>query len=197
MCIGISKFLTRVAAILSVAAFSAAFLLPAAPASACSCAMPKPPEEALRDATAVFSGRAVRIERPVFSPSSLDPVSVAIGVDRWWKGPGTARVTVKTAREGASCGYGFIEGREYLVYAYGDGNDLGVSACSRTKPLVSAGEDIAALGRGTPPLLPAGNTSVSDSPLKSPWAPGAAVAFSIGVLLAGAALGWFFRGRRA
>lgn len=165
-------------------ALSGGLLLPVAPALACSCIVPKPPQESLQEAAVVFSGRVVRVEAAVFSSSSLDPVTVTFAVDRWWKGPGTQRVTMKTAREGASCGYRFAEGSEYLVYAYasGDGNDLRVSSCSRTSPLASAGDDIAALGEVTPPFRPAVDTPdvFPDFPPTS----GSIAALSVGIVLA-------------
>ena len=77
--------------------------------------------------------------------SSLDPTTVRFEVDSVWKGPVDETISLETARSGASCGYTFTEGLEYLVYSR-DGET--VNLCSRTKPLFDAAEDMAALGEG-------------------------------------------------
>jgi len=185
------------AGIFFLAAFSAGFLLPAASARACSCAMPKPPQESLQEAVAVFSGRvaSVKTETSLFSSSSLDPVWVTFEVDRWWKGPGSNRVTVKTAREGASCGYGFVEGREYFVYAYAssEGSDLRVSSCSRTNPMELARDDIAALGEGK--ALPGEHAPAPVAAPGFPLTTGTTAALLAAAFFAGAVAYWFFRDR--
>jgi hypothetical protein len=122
------------------------------PACACSCAPPGPPLEELASSTAVFTGKVVSITKPfgVFG-SSADPVKVTIHVFTFWKSPVAQTITITTSRSGASCGYTFEKGSEYLVYAYGQENNLAVSLCSRTQPLVTAEEDLAVLGIGTAP----------------------------------------------
>ena len=55
-----------------------------------------------------------------------------------------------TRSQGSACGYPFEEGQEYLVYAYGK-QDLKVDACSETKQLSKADEDLALLGNGEKP----------------------------------------------
>lgn len=53
---------------------------------------------------------------------------------------------------GAGCGYPFQSGRSYLVYAdFADDGSLGVSLCSITRPIESAGEALSLLGKGVPP----------------------------------------------
>jgi hypothetical protein len=69
-------------------------------------------------------------------------------------------VTVYTASSSASCGYPFNQGQEYLIYAYRtDGsaqpfdypaNGFSTLLCTRTSLVSEAGEDLAALGPGSP-----------------------------------------------
>ena len=123
------------------------------PACACSCAPPGPPDEELARATAVFTGKVVGLGKPssVFG-SSADPIKVTFQVFTVWKGPVNKTITITTARSGASCGYTFEMGAEYLVYADGSENSLAVGLCSRTQPLVAAENDLAVLGYGTTSL---------------------------------------------
>lgn len=118
-------------------------------AFACSCAPPGSPSEELERSTAVFSGRVVGMEVPSGRiVSSADPVAVTFEVYTVWEGPRSDRVTVTTARWSLSCGYPFEAGKEYLVYARGEADDLQVSLCSHTKPLGLAAGDLDALGNG-------------------------------------------------
>ncbi|MBI4349637.1 MAG: hypothetical protein HY553_22570 [Elusimicrobia bacterium] len=140
-------------AIRAVALLSA--ILTARAASACSCRRPDPPRQALDRAAAVFAGRVVAMteENPRRDGmmSSMDPFRIEFAVSRSWKGPRRKALAARTVRDGASCGYRFEPGKEYLVFAYTDGGELWVGLCSRTKPLADAKEDLAALGRGKPP----------------------------------------------
>lgn len=118
---------------------------------ACSCIAPAPPAASLEAADAVFAGRVLSVDAGPDLPvtSSADPVLVRIAATRSWKGDATAMTTVVTARSSASCGFGFAEGAEYLVYArHDDDGILQVSLCSRTAPLAAAQDDLVALGPG-------------------------------------------------
>jgi hypothetical protein len=53
--------------------------------------------------------------------------------------------------DGATCGYPFKEGQEYLVYAYGKGEPFETDICNGTHPLSKADEDLALLGNGEKP----------------------------------------------
>lgn len=116
---------------------------------------PGPPQEELGDSAAVFAGEVVGIEvqdrgeGQVFS--SADPVAVTFRVSKVWKGPAFETLVVITARNGASCGYTFNVGQEYLVYTRGRQTLLETSICSRTQVYARYGEDIAALGPGIVP----------------------------------------------
>lgn len=129
-------------------------------AFACSCVIPGPPEAELARSVAVFSGIVVdRHEPGGLLVSSADPVRVTFEVYAVWKGPAYSTITITTARSGASCGYTFEEGQEYLVYAHGSTDSLMVSSCSRTMPLAAAEEDLRVLGVGTTAL--GGNPDIS------------------------------------
>jgi len=134
---------------------------------ACSCMLSSPAEE-LDHATHVFSGRVTAWEDPYAADviqDSLEPVTITLAVERVWKGDVGPTVQVQTARDGASCGFTFHMGEQYLVYAY----NSQVSLCSRTMGLASASEDLAALGTGHEPARE--TTAPSPHPTESPPAP--------------------------
>ena len=134
------------------------FLASPAPSYGCSCIVPGTPSEELEKSAAVFTGKVLSIEKnqrlkiPVVS--SDDPTDIArklkvnFQVDRVWKGYASETMSLGTAQYGASCGFTFVEGGEYLVYSR-DGAT--VSLCSRTKLISDAQEDLDALGAGNPP----------------------------------------------
>ena len=134
-------------------------VLPPTAVYACSCAPPGLPAEELERATAVFAGKVTEIDIPRgLLQSSADPVAVTFQVSEVWKGSVQPALVAKTARSGASCGYTFSIGQEYLVYANGTESDLEVWLCSRTTPLTAAAEDLLALGSGE---IPASDSSGS------------------------------------
>jgi hypothetical protein len=148
----LSRPLASVAAV-ALVAFVLLALLPDC-ASACSCAgyLAAPQERAqraLKESTAVFSGQVVNIGTGepggAWRPAT---VTVSFQVSEVWKGPQPETLEVSTPRDGASCGYPFKEGQEYLVYAYGKEELFKVSLCSETKPLSEASADLEALGNG-------------------------------------------------
>lgn len=123
---------------------------------ACSCAAPPSVEDALNQKDAVFSGKVIEMnekKRPIMS--SADPITVRLQVDQVWKGEVGKTQTISTARDGASCGFHFEVGHEYIIYAhaktYGGDERLETILCDRTKLLSAADEDLNTLGRGEPP----------------------------------------------
>ena len=140
-------------------------------AYACSCAEPGSPIEALETSAAVFVGRVVSIEG-AFDPdeapySPEDRTTVGFEVDGVWKGVVHERMYVTTRPDGASCGFAFAEGEEYVVYAHDsaevDGG-YGVYRCSRTALLSQAQADIDALGEGDAPRSGTGGPVPGQSP---------------------------------
>lgn len=131
----------------------------APPAYACSCAMPPDAQTALMHADAVFAGKVLgarevidwREFRP-FSKPIRKQLEVTLEVHSAWKGGSTSQVQVITDLSEASCGFEFQAGQSYLVYAsFGENNELGTHLCTRTAALAGAGEDLLALGQGSPP----------------------------------------------
>jgi hypothetical protein len=137
------------------------------PASACSCGGPGLPAQEFRKFNAVFTGRVLSIVDeyvPIFS--TLDRVLTAIGklpyfwvqagkyvgyridfrVNHSWKGVEKTIVTVDTGYGMGDCGYPFMVGNDYLVYAsypYGIPEHYWVtSICSRNAEISAASEDL-------------------------------------------------------
>jgi MYXO-CTERM domain-containing protein len=132
--------------LLALLAFSAP-VLSSLPALACSCE-PQTVEQAKQSAVAIFQGRVIAVEAaPSSSPDALPEKSVTLEVARSWRGvQQQGKVTLRTSESGASCGYSFVLGTSYLIYASGEPAKLEVHSCSRTRPLSDASEDLAALG---------------------------------------------------
>lgn len=128
-----------------------ASLCSAAPALACSCVFPTV-EQAKQDAVALFEGLVTSVvDAPASGPDAYPEHSVTLRVARSWRGlEQQEQVTLRTAKEGATCGYAFEVGTSYLVYAGGAPGKLEVNSCGRTRRLSEASEDLAALGAGTP-----------------------------------------------
>ena len=132
------------------------FLLNIAPTKSytCSCAAPGPVQDELERSDAVFKGEVIGVvdaKENSTLQSSADPIAFIIKVDEIWKGIDQTEVVIYTERDSASCGFNFIEGHEYLIYASKSEGDLHVSLCSRTTDLTSAAADIDILGKGTEP----------------------------------------------
>ncbi|HYE17437.1 MAG TPA: hypothetical protein VEA69_03275 [Tepidisphaeraceae bacterium] len=119
------------------------FAVPAALAS--KCAPPPPPAEAMGKCDAVFLGKVTAVERGDRS------IRVTIAVEKSWKGDAKAELVVSTGMDGGDCGYGFQQGKSYVVYAYARDKGLSTGTCSRTCHVDEAGEDLKALGEGKKP----------------------------------------------
>ena len=128
------------------------FLVNNALINACECISPAPPKESLEKSTAVFAGKVIDVDVPRgIVISTADPVKVTFEVSKVWKGPDYKTLVVTTARDGASCGYSFKQGEEYIIYTYGEGDKLSTGICSRTKPLANSQQDLEELGEGSLP----------------------------------------------
>lgn len=168
-------------------------------AYACSCAVQAGESEeerarqAVGDAEAVFAGEVTGVEKVSVGTviSSSDPVQVTFDVSRVWKGQTYETLTVETARSGASCGYDFDEGRQYLVYADntpvtgGDSETLQVGLCGATTPVPDTGAAVTLLGeRGTVPEAENPNPQGSQTNVTLPDTGGASL-FAMGVAVVG------------
>lgn len=108
--------------------------------NACSCIAISPEEEFMQ-AAAVFVGEVQAIE----IDEADHQKQVQFDLFHTWKGEfdssyysGYNQVTVATPLSGSACGYNFSLHEHYLVYARGIQNQLLVSSCSNTKPLLEA-----------------------------------------------------------
>ena len=131
--------------IVPVVALGLATLLLPSQAEACSCGAPPDPAIAADAAAAVFVGQvvsAVRTEGDTQLPSA--EVVYQFEVKSSYKGA-QGRVSVRTNASSAACGRTFVDGETYLVYASGSKEGLRDSACSRTRVIANATEDLAVL----------------------------------------------------
>ncbi len=118
----------------SIAIAIIAFTFAAAETSlACSCrlsqdSLKKQVSNAYKESAAIFSGTVKSVE----TAANGNEVIVKFSVKDTWKGAIGKEVTVMTALDSSMCGYDFEVGKEYLVYAYGTVDELGVGLCTRT-----------------------------------------------------------------
>jgi len=109
--------------------------------------MPRSPADALDSASAVFQGRVIAIEQP----DQLEiNYAVRLVVETVWKGAALAEIVVMSRQHDAICGYPFVLGQDYLVYAAEEREQLAVGLCSGTRPTSKAQADLNVLGPGTP-----------------------------------------------
>lgn len=150
--VSLTGTLRRLFRLLVIGILLASLLAQPKPASACSCALPDPPPVAFTNAHAVFVGDVTAINDPtwlartfLFLPivySSADPTLVHFQVSDSWKGVTTTTVTIRTAVGGASCGYSFDLGKQYVVYAYQYSRELETNICTRTSEAALATTDL-------------------------------------------------------
>lgn len=135
----------RVLFLLSVAVIA----LTADTALGCTCDAPQSPAQELKRATAVFSGKVVKIKRDKKVADIFARVEAVFKVKRVWKGVEQETISVFTSSISTACGYGFKKGITYLVYAYGnEEGKLYTSICSRTDRFEDWHEDMEELGPG-------------------------------------------------
>lgn len=136
--------------LLAPALLPALLLLSAARAEACTCGGPGAPCEAFGGAAAVFVGTVTGITNrprevlPEGEEVGRGPRTVRFSVREAFSGVEGAEVEVSTGLGGGDCGFNFVQGSTYLVYAYGSagGRRLGTGICTRTRPAFGASEDL-------------------------------------------------------
>ncbi|MER6945771.1 hypothetical protein ABT294_17230 [Nonomuraea sp. NPDC000554] len=103
--------------------------------AACSCAAPTA-KQRVEEATAVFTATAteVRVDEPTLNGGSL---TATLRADHVYKGDVDAEFTVFTRAEGPACGYEFVKGGRYLVFARAQGSGLVTTLCSGNRLLPS------------------------------------------------------------
>jgi hypothetical protein len=142
-------------------------------AFACPCPEISDPLTSLKQSTAVFSGKVLKIDedgdRSPLTGTSMRKVHFR--VDKAWKGIERIMIRVNTEKDTTACGYKFSTGNEYLVYTSGERGNLQVSLCSRTQKLIDvSAEELATLGE--PTFLPEDEdfplfNLISDHPIPS------------------------------
>lgn len=98
-------------------------------ALACSCA-DIAAKQRMRDSDAVFTATAmaVRVDEEMLSGGQ---VTATLHADHVYKGDPGGEIQVVTKAEGAACGYDFVVGRRYLIFARAAGSEgLTTSLCS-------------------------------------------------------------------
>ena len=193
------------------------FLGTPGPVYACKCVVPGTPSEELEKFSAVFAGRVVSVQHS-FDPDAgsvvreaEDRTTVGFEVSVVWKGNVHEDMYITTPPTGGSCGFTFVEGEEYIVYAgdswYDDGGYT-VGICSRTALIDLAQADLDAFGEGQAPLVGTGGPAPEQPPdtaqdVKLPNTGGykppvwtVALVAGIGAAFAVGGLGLLVRGRR-
>ena len=131
-----------------VIALALSVVVRAQDARACSCGSGGvPPCEAAWRSDAIFAGTVRSIEQvDHLDGSSYRSNLVTIEIERGFINAPPGTIQVATGTGGGDCGYRFVTGRRYLIYASkAESGRLSTGICSRTRPLEEAGEDVAYL----------------------------------------------------
>ncbi len=120
----------------------------------CNCDPASPRQQDIDEATAVFAGQVIYIEEiqaHVLQADGTRPfkpqLEVKFEVEELWKGADNAEFIIRTGVGQGDCGFKFVKGEKYVVYAYGK-EMLRTTSCSRTVKLADAAEDLKELGKG-------------------------------------------------
>jgi hypothetical protein len=119
--------------------------------------MPGAPAEAFAQADAVLMGEVTAIadRNPLPFSSWLQrwfnvPVAygreVNVAVANAWKGLSTTTATLFTGYGDADCGYTFVVGTTYVIYAHETADGLETNICTRTAEVSGAADDLLYLG---------------------------------------------------
>jgi hypothetical protein len=101
-------------------------------AQACKCALePLSVRRSLQSSTMVFRGKVLSVE--TVENGAMKFRRVKFVLKRLWKGSEQPYVAIATGMGNGDCGYQFIKGKEYLVYASGTDRNLETQDCTRTK----------------------------------------------------------------
>jgi hypothetical protein len=105
--------------------------------AACVCTtVIRTPASEYAAASAVFVGTV----KDIVLAEDSTTLMVRFNVEEAFKGVTGIEATVQTDGNPEGCGYQFVRGEKYLVYAFG--SSLLVHKCSRTRPIAAAGEDL-------------------------------------------------------
>jgi hypothetical protein len=119
---------------------------------ACSCFTPEgiPIEKQVKDAftksSSVFVGQVVEVVK------KPDNNLIKFRVEKSWNNKFQKEITVSTPSNSAMCGYEFVVGKKYLVYANGENANLSTYLCTRTAS-ATANKDVALLNKIKKPKI--------------------------------------------
>jgi hypothetical protein len=114
---GVSRWLRSLTVVVTVGAVA----LAGSPSPACACSCPSGTDtEYLQRADLAFEGVVVDIDEPFLPSSNANPVTVRFRVEAVSKGAAGERLALRTALDEASCGFAFVPGHRYRVYAVGE-----------------------------------------------------------------------------
>lgn len=114
------------------------------PCLACECTRPGSMEQEFMHSNAVFVGEVVSISR------SKVEQKIRLRVDRYWKGKEQPYIEVASPLNERPCGIDFVQGRQYLVYAFeNDAGNYVTNSCKRTQKRSDATADLQYLGEGS------------------------------------------------
>lgn len=116
---------------------------------ACGCKKPGPPCKAYGEASVVFIGTVKGVtegarKRKPNGEINFQSRLFKFSVEETFSGAPTKESEVATGLSADDCGYPFVKGASYLIYAYRDEKDgrLYTSSCTRTKRVANASEDL-------------------------------------------------------
>jgi hypothetical protein len=112
---------------------------------ACSCAgvTSTPCDTGWNLGDTIFLGKTIAMDKVTWpqSDASLSSFAARFTVEEGFRGAVVGEVVVYTGAGGGDCGYPFVPGTSYLVYATRSATDglLRAGICSETKPAITAG----------------------------------------------------------
>lgn len=142
---------------------------------ACSCAYARTPEEALNRSHTAFAGKVLDVKLTYDLSDNYGAATIAyrnlvlFEIMESYKGVAQTQIIVDAGLGEDSCGYDFIPGESYLVYASNVGKkniELKTGLCSGTKKLAMAGNEIEQFNKLSQPLKP---TNLSAQMAASPF----------------------------
>jgi len=130
--------------------------------SGCYCAFYTDLKVCLAQADAAFAGTVVKIEEiypaMVGTNRMWSRWKVTLRVSQTWKGTNAPELAVRTDMADNNCGYYFLKGSNYVVFASSGGAvgtgsaEMFTSNCNGTRTWAEVASDLAQLGEGrTPP----------------------------------------------
>lgn len=113
----------------------------------CTCSAPATPKEAYGNATAVFVGRVERVAKSPLRPGFNEARFALLRRFKGLEEISANFVMIYTTLDTGNCGYTFIPGQDYIVYAAGSPAAFKTDTCSRTGILDNYLDDVETLSK--------------------------------------------------